>query len=91
MKGSVLSEIVAERGRQDEQWGGPSHDDQHSQMDWMDYISQQVEKYAKNVITRGDAYMSTPDAHQRFVKIAALAVAALESFDRKNADGRSAS
>jgi len=80
----ILRLIAEERSRQDAQWGGPSHDDRHTPLEWMDYIGQQLEKFAKNLIVRGENYCTTPDARQRFVKIAALSVAALESFERKD-------
>ncbi len=84
----VQQAIADERSRQDAQWGGPPHDDKHEPMDWMDYIGQQLEKFAKNVIVRGQDYCATPDARQRFVKIAALSVAAMESFERKDAQSQ---
>lgn len=83
---SVLALVGDKREVQDAQWGGPEHDDKHTKLEWMDFISKQVEKFAVNLINRGDAYMDTPDAKDRFVNIAALAIAALESFERKVTD-----
>lgn len=61
--------------REHAQWGGPAHDDEHSAADWLLYIDKQVNKA-----------LGTPDNdpgdRARFVKIAALAVAAIESGDR---------
>jgi hypothetical protein len=79
----VFNEIREERQRQDEQWGGPEHDDTHDPLAWVGFIADQQEKVAVGAITRGESYYTTPDCRQRIVKIAALAVAALESMDRK--------
>lgn len=80
---SVMDEIQQERQRQDQQWGGPEHDDTHDPLEWVGFIADQQEKVAIGAIQRGESYYATPDCRQRFVKIAALAVAALESMDRK--------
>jgi len=70
----VLGDIKAERVKQDEQWGGPNHDDDHAECDWRDYIEKQLE---------GARFAGTrKERRKRYVKIAALAVAAIESMDR---------
>ena len=63
--------INAEREKQDAQWGGPTHDDQHQASDWARFIYQQLEHLA-----------ASDDVQERLVKIAALAIAALESGGR---------
>jgi hypothetical protein len=69
----ALDDILKERDDQDAQWGGPAHDDTHSADDWWEYIRHQWIRFANN-----------PDeARDRFVKTAALALAAIESMDRK--------
>jgi hypothetical protein len=73
----IFSEIEAERIRQDSQWGGAQHDDTHSVENWSEYIDKQT-YYANEC---GDSDLA--DARQRFVKAAALAVAAIESIDRR--------
>lgn len=70
----ALSDILAERMKQDQQWGGPSHDDTHSTDDWMKYILYQIDRSRYEPITEERRY--------RLVKIAALALAACESIDR---------
>jgi hypothetical protein len=80
---AVLGEVAVERARQDAQWGGPAHDDTHDPGDWMEFVGQQLEKFACQMMLRGQSYYMTPDARQRFVKIAALSIAAVESMDRK--------
>lgn len=68
-------DVVAERQRQDAKWGGPEHDDQHSPDEWLGFIQ---EKWA------GAHESLTADEYRyQLVQIAALAVAAIESLDRK--------
>ena len=80
---SFLNDVLSERDRQDEQWGGPSTDDKRTQMEWMDFIGYQLEQYAKLMIRRGESYMETPDSKMRFIKIAALTLAYYQSTVRK--------
>jgi hypothetical protein len=70
----VLSEIHDERSRQDEKWGGSAHDDWHDKEDWIMFI--------KHYLSGADLPMN--NFREEMVKIAALAVAAIESYDRKN-------
>lgn len=68
---TVIDEVLAERRRQDEQWGGRHHDDDHIWADWWTFIQRQ----RRLMGVRGSA-------RERFIKIAALAIAAVESHDR---------
>lgn len=75
----VLQQIAAERKRQDRQWGGASHDDEHEPKDWLKYIDEhrvRAQKVASH-LKDSDAY------RHRLVVIAALAVAAIEAHDRR--------
>ncbi len=71
----VVSEVMVERARQDEQWGGPVNDDKNDWYDW------------RGLIYRQQQFMSMEGTdharRQRLIKIAALALAAVESMDRK--------
>lgn len=69
----IIEEIKAERAAQDAQWGGPEHDDEHDMNDFSKYILRQL-----NLCYWGRG----PGVRERFLKIAALAVAAVESHDR---------
>lgn len=69
----VLQDVFAERTSQDAQWGGPEHDDKHTQLEWIEFISKQIGKWHR------DDAVSFRD---RMTKIAALAMAALESDAR---------
>ena len=70
----ALTDVLSERHRQDLKWGGPEHDDEHVPTEWKKFIEARL-GYGLNV--RLKPY------RQRMVEIAALAIAALESFDRK--------
>lgn len=84
-------EIMAERKRQDEQWGGPSHDDRHTVNDWLSFILKQVAGamrfWTSSKQLRDRELFRSGVADRAFVKIGALCVAALESIDRRNFPG----
>jgi hypothetical protein len=85
MTDELRAEIEAERARQDAQWGGPAHDDEHSLWDWFGYIKRQVTLAgfgAEWAHLRGKSITSSMQ-RERLIKIAGLAVAAIESLDRK--------
>jgi len=68
----IFKEIQLERERQDKQWGGSDHDDNHSNRDWEDWIIDFANA------ERGPV----ADFRGRMLRIAALAVAAMQSYDR---------
>lgn len=70
----VAAEIAMERALQDHQWGGPEHDDQHTPHDWAQYIHNQLSMM----------FHREGEERDRFIKVAALATAAVQSIDRKN-------
>lgn len=73
----ILNAIVKHRAEQDIEHGGPAHDDTHSRRDWADFLQNQVSKtHASHPAT------SVKNYRERLIKIAALAVAALESEER---------
>lgn len=71
-KTSVYTEIFDERVRQDSKWGGPDHDDQHSVSDFVTFIIQHAKR------------AESENSRRQLVRVAALAVAAIESMDRKS-------
>lgn len=71
----VFDDIDAERREQNAQWGGEEHDDEHIAAEWCGFIAYQCRQMVKPQGLR--------KARARMVKIAALAVAAIESFDRR--------
>lgn len=75
---NVLREVGAERRRQDAKWGGSANDDQWDASDWHEMIAD-YNAWARRMATMG----SFDKARNRYVQIAALAVAAVEAIDRK--------
>lgn len=70
----VFELIEGERRYQDNKWGGPNHDEHHTNLEWGSYIMNYLGKY-----THWD---STPLTQQSaLIKIAALATAALEHLE----------
>lgn len=69
----VIEDIAAERSAQDAQHGGRANDDRNSYYDWVKLICYQLDR---------GRYEQPVEVRQRMVKIAALAIAALESYDR---------
>lgn len=71
------TEIMCKRQEQDRRWGGPEHDDTHSYQEWAGFIDKQMTQlYSKE----------DPDEmwnfRERMLDVAALAVAAIEAYDR---------
>lgn len=83
----AIQSVLEERRRQDAQWGGPEHDDAHDIEDWFVFIDRQLDA-ARELIGNLDG--SDADLRARFVKIAALAVAACEVMDRAHPEAISA-
>jgi hypothetical protein len=73
----VIAQVIQERRMQDRQWGGTEHDDKHFTSDWLRYIDHQIEKGCEEDADGSNNWRA------RYVKIAALAVAAVEAIDRK--------
>lgn len=72
---NIFNEIDKERTAQDQQWGGEVHDDRHKPEDWCLYIDKQ-RRLARDA--------DDPIEYEaRMIKIAALAVAAMESLLRR--------
>lgn len=76
---NVLMEVSDERERQDQKWGGAAHDDEHDVYDFVEIIKD----YA-GWACRMDEMGSHDKARKRLIQVAALAVAAVESIDRKH-------
>lgn len=74
----VLEAIQDERSKQDLEWGGADHDDLHTTADWFQYIDKQ-RMLGHVAALNGQEPLCT----QRLVKVAALAIAALESLHRR--------
>jgi hypothetical protein len=67
------SEISDERTRQDDEFGGPTHDDTHNMQFWRDHVLKFICRYT--IVPQRDSA----------IKIVALCFAIIESIDRKRA------
>jgi hypothetical protein len=75
---TIEEEIANERLMQDMEWGGPDHDDKHDWYDWRQFLYKQLTSLSMEY--------EEVRRRRRFIKIAALAIAAVESMDRKAID-----
>jgi beta-xylosidase len=76
---TILRDIADERFAQDSKWGGAAHDDTHSRHDWIDLIDHHLDRCI-GLVNNHDHV----GYRKQLIRVAALAVAAVESFDRKN-------
>lgn len=73
----IYDELVAERRYQDEKWGGTKHDDsENTEASWVTYIREYLEGTSPRTLDR--------PLRLRMVKVAALAMASLEWWERKH-------
>jgi hypothetical protein len=89
---SILAEVSAERTRQDTLFGGAAHDDTHSATDWIAIIVRHLGLATDDgspagicLINDGCAGADPVRYRRQLIRVAAIAVAALETFDRKTA------
>lgn len=82
-KEGILLEVSAERARQERKWGLPYTDDRWSASDWHEMIAD-YNGWARRMWTMG----SLSKARNRYIQVAALAVAAVEAIDRAEARQR---
>jgi hypothetical protein len=73
----IFMDILHERERQDDRWGGADHDRNHTVSDWKRLILEHLDK-ANQAAYKGDLRR----ARERFIEVAALAVAAVEMLDK---------
>ena len=85
MRSDIPGKIEQERKAQDEKWGGPEHDDTHSVWDWICYIhghARAAGSMLRGVPPADEVAASLQHFRYQMVRVAALAVAAIESVDR---------
>lgn len=90
---TVFKQIAVERERQDRQWGGHDHDDEHERPHWLNFIDEHKARAKKAISRQTGQREARPDLDEyrkQLVEIAALAIAAIESHDRKSLDARAA-
>ncbi len=78
MREQIFEEINKEREYQDQKWGS-EFDDRNTVNDWATYIS----IYAGHAADMGNIH-DIEQQRLHMLKVASLAVAALETFDRNN-------
>ena len=93
--GRVLAEVRVRREEQDEQHGGPEHDDTHTPIDWDCLVQKALLRAGVNAIAmaappRTDGFISAyrdpaTNYEDALLDVAALAVAAIQSSRRKHA------
>jgi hypothetical protein len=77
-RAAIFAELDEEREYQDDLWG-KDNDDSNTEANWKNYIDQYNHAHG-----RGQKYKK--DFRKRMVKVAALAVAAIETYDRTTVD-----
>lgn len=93
---SVYDEIRVEREAQDAKWGGATHDDRHVPTDWLRFIAEHLAKALGCkaeildevhwfTVRISGSVDGMPAYRRQLIRVAALAVAAIESHDRRAA------
>ncbi len=78
----VVADVMDERQRQVVEWGGPSTDDGRDVSQWVSFMLHQLSRtldVPAHTESVEDYLLRT---RERFIKVAALAMAAIESADR---------
>lgn len=70
----VIGDVLLERQYQDEEWGGAEHDDTHTRQEWVTFLVEHLGRVA--------GAESREQYRHQLVRVAALALAAIESNDR---------
>ncbi|MFL9904535.1 hypothetical protein PQR71_41485 [Paraburkholderia fungorum] len=78
----IYDDVCDERIRQDKQWGGDAHDDQHGVLEWLGFVDHQTDKAISETAGLQTDRSIAQHVRARLVKIAALAVAGMASIDR---------
>jgi len=79
----ILKEIEEERKHQDKKWGGADHDDTHDSYAWVSFIIYYLGQSTSDFVRSKGLFTSKlRNFRYNMIKVAALAVAAIESCDR---------
>lgn len=70
---SILNQILIERGRQDEKWGIQNHEPAY----WALILGEEVGEVSRAILEKDPA-----NYREELIQVAAVCVAAVESFDR---------
>jgi len=80
----AMFDVVNERASQDAKFGGPAHDDKRPTYEFVELI-QDYSSCARLMAGKGN----NNKARRQLIQVAALAVAAVESIDRKKSREKS--
>ena len=83
---AILNELKLERKRQDTKWGEQNHDPEW----WMQILMEEVGECSKAILESRFSDHQTRsylEYREEMLQVAAVAIAAIESFDR-NMDGK---
>lgn len=75
----IWGAILAERHAQDLKWGGPENDDKNGDADWVRFIQ-------RHLLKAVDKPFNIEKFRKQMIRVAALAVAALEAIDRRESE-----
>ncbi len=76
----IFAEINAERQYQEDKWGNDNDDKLNTPFHWVTWVTQELTRF-----TNGTWNPPVANFRKAMVKTAAVAVAAIESVDRKSA------
>ena len=75
---SVIQEIIEERKKQDEKWGEQDHD----LCKWVSILAEEVGEVAAESLDRLPEGVPYGPYREELIHVAAVAIAAIESYDR---------
>ena len=84
----IYNEINAERDYQNEKWGTETDDTKNTPWMWAAYIGQYATRWMKGTFLPRETTV-TDEFRKCMVKVASIAVAAIESIDRQRAKDES--
>jgi hypothetical protein len=76
---NVLRDVIEEREKQDKKWG----EQNHAPAVWQNILMEEVGAASKAVLDYVFGSGSVEDYRAEMVQVAAVAIAAIESFDRR--------
>lgn len=82
MKDYIIEEIAYEQGYQQDRWGTETDDTRNTPWMWASYICQYATKWMRGTFTPLETNV-TDDFRKCMVKVATLAISAIESIDRQ--------
>ena len=78
---TAIHDVIRERAFQDRKLGGPEHDDDLTHGNWTVWLDL-INEHSRKAFGPNDITTDYPNARHRLIEVAALAIAAVESFDR---------